>query len=322
MGLGATKALRDLVSAETFRDNTDPVAEEWAQGNVLTNLFVFFTIKFFLCLISISLPMPLGVYTPLMMLGAGMGRFVGESLAFSTYFSKIVVGGYAVVGAAAVAAGATQTLSTMVIIFEVTGQLTHIAPVMLATMVGYFISKKFTVSIYDAILLYRGLPYLPDLKHINYNQTARDLMKEVKWLALDATYSFASLRNIAQDDSCISLGILPVVSSHETGHIVGYIGTKDLELALERQEHEIATTHTLSLSLSGPQLCIEFGTPVPEYFAIHFPSILVTETTPFTEIHMLFINLRLQFVLVTNNSKLVGVVTRDGMLGILLENTV
>ena len=39
------------------------------------------------------------------MLGAAMGRFVGESLAFSLYFSKIIIGGYAVVGAAAMAAG-------------------------------------------------------------------------------------------------------------------------------------------------------------------------------------------------------------------------
>eukprot|EP00026_Physarum_polycephalum_P003274 Phypoly_transcript_03284.p1 GENE.Phypoly_transcript_03284~~Phypoly_transcript_03284.p1 ORF type:complete len:744 (+),score=94.14 Phypoly_transcript_03284:148-2379(+) len=321
MGLGATKALRDLVSADTFRNNTSPIAQQWEQGNVVSNLFTFFTIKFFLCLFSISLPIPLGLYTPLLMLGAGMGRFVGESLAYSGYFSNIIVGGYAVVGAAAMAAGATQTLSTMVIIFEVTGQLTHIAPVMLATMVAYFISKKFTVSIYDAILLYRGLPYLPDLKHINYTQTARELMKDVKWLALDVKYSFAALRAFSQDDTCAALGILPLVASEENGHIVGYIEIKALELALARQEHETSSSPTLSLFLSGPhKLCIDFGTPTVEHFDIHFPSILVTENTPFTEIHMLFINLRLQFVLVTNNSKLVGVVTRDGMLGILLEN--
>ena len=39
-------------------------------------------------------------------------------------------GGYAVVGAAAMAGAVTHTISTSVIVFELTGQITHILPVM------------------------------------------------------------------------------------------------------------------------------------------------------------------------------------------------
>ena len=39
-------------------------------------------------------------------------------------------GGYAVVGAAAMAGATTHTISTSVIVFELTGQITHILPVM------------------------------------------------------------------------------------------------------------------------------------------------------------------------------------------------
>ena len=42
----------------------------------------------------------------------------------------IAPGGYAVVGAAAMAGGVTHTISTSVIVFELTGQITHILPVM------------------------------------------------------------------------------------------------------------------------------------------------------------------------------------------------
>ena len=42
----------------------------------------------------------------------------------------IAPGGYAVVGAAALAGATTHTISTSVIVFELTGQITHILPVM------------------------------------------------------------------------------------------------------------------------------------------------------------------------------------------------
>ena len=66
--------------------------------------------------------------------GAAFGRVVGEMMDFA--FIKgingrlISPGGYAVVGAAAMAGGVTHTISTSVIVFELTGQITHILPVM------------------------------------------------------------------------------------------------------------------------------------------------------------------------------------------------
>ena len=40
------------------------------------------------------------------------------------------IGGYSIVGAAAFAGAVTHTISTSVIVFELTGQITHILPVM------------------------------------------------------------------------------------------------------------------------------------------------------------------------------------------------
>ena len=47
---------------------------------------------------------------------------------------QITAGGYAVVGAAAMAAGVTRTISTAVIVFELTGQLNHMLPVLVAVL--------------------------------------------------------------------------------------------------------------------------------------------------------------------------------------------
>jgi chloride channel 2 len=49
--------------------------------------------------------------------------------------SQILPAGYAVVGAAAYAAGVTHTLSSAVIVCEVTGQLTHLGPILVRALI-------------------------------------------------------------------------------------------------------------------------------------------------------------------------------------------
>lgn len=65
-------------------------------------------------------------------LGAAIGRLFGEvvQLCFPEGINDcaILPGGYAVVGAAAFAGGVTHTISTAIIVFEVTGQMIHILP--------------------------------------------------------------------------------------------------------------------------------------------------------------------------------------------------
>ena len=77
-------------------------------------------------------------------------------------------GGYAVVGAAALAAGVTHTISTSVIVFELTGQIVHIMPVMIAVLIANAVAQLLTPSIYDSIIQIKSLPYLPDLRKGRY----------------------------------------------------------------------------------------------------------------------------------------------------------
>lgn len=73
------------------------------------------------------------------------------------------IGGYAVVGAAAFSGAVTHTVSVGVIIFEMTGQITHIVPVMIAVLISNAIAALLQPSMYDSIILIKKLPYLPDL---------------------------------------------------------------------------------------------------------------------------------------------------------------
>eukprot|EP00911_Craspedida_sp_UC1_P002998 UC1_evm1s2189 len=64
----------------------------------------------------------------------------------------VVAGGYAVVGAAALAGSVTHTISTSIIVFELTGQIQHILPVMLAVLAANAVAQKLAPSIYDSII--------------------------------------------------------------------------------------------------------------------------------------------------------------------------
>lgn len=84
----------------------------------------------------------------------------------------IYSGGYAVVGAAAFAGAVTHSISVSVIAFEMTGQITHIIPVMVhlkfKSYIRFFFKKKktnngpkritFSLTILVLILYYYNLP--------------------------------------------------------------------------------------------------------------------------------------------------------------------
>lgn len=75
----------------------------------------------------------------------------------------MVPGGYATVGAAAFSGAVTHTISTSVIIFELTGQITYVIPILIAVLISNAVASLLAPSLYDSIILIKKLPYLPDL---------------------------------------------------------------------------------------------------------------------------------------------------------------
>jgi chloride channel 2 len=72
--------------------------------------------------------------------------------------------------------GATQTLSTAVIIFEITGQLRMLYPAVAAVVIAVQISRMLSVSVYDQMLKDKRLPYLAQLEPEKYAISAREVM--------------------------------------------------------------------------------------------------------------------------------------------------
>lgn len=54
-------------------------------------------------------------------------------------------------------------MSTAVIVFELTGQISHILPVMIAVILANAVAQSLQPSLYDSIIRIKKLPYLPEL---------------------------------------------------------------------------------------------------------------------------------------------------------------
>ena len=54
-------------------------------------------------------------------------------------------------------------MSTAVIVFELTGQIAHILPVMIAVILANAVAQSLQPSLYDSIIRIKKLPYLPEL---------------------------------------------------------------------------------------------------------------------------------------------------------------
>uniref|UniRef100_A0A3P9L965 Chloride channel protein 2 n=1 Tax=Oryzias latipes TaxID=8090 RepID=A0A3P9L965_ORYLA len=212
------------------------------QVNVFVTLVLFIVMKFWMSALATTLPVPCGAFMPVFVIGAAFGRLVGESMA--AWFPDgintdgtiypIVPGGYAVVGAAALSGAVTHTVSTAVIVFELTGQISHILPVMIAVILANAVAQSLQPSLYDSIIRIKKLPYLPELgwgHHEKYNIRVEDIMvRDVRYITLNCTYR--DLHNVLLSGN---LKTLALVETAESMILLGSIEHAQLQSLLSQQ---------------------------------------------------------------------------------------
>ncbi|CEF71263.1 Chloride channel protein 2 [Strongyloides ratti] len=177
--------------------------QSWQGKNLENNIFlvlVFYQVTFFfLSALASTIPVPSGIFMPVFVIGASFGRTIGEIMAL--YFPSgidghgdilIYPGVYAVVGAAAFCGGVTHTVSVAVIVFELTGQLIYILPVMIAVLIANATCAYLQPSIYDSIIQAKNLPYLPDIpstsSYFHGIMVQQFMVKNVAYLTQTCTY--------------------------------------------------------------------------------------------------------------------------------------
>uniref|UniRef100_A0A669Q952 Chloride voltage-gated channel 1 n=1 Tax=Phasianus colchicus TaxID=9054 RepID=A0A669Q952_PHACC len=209
--------------------------------SVFIIILLFFLMKFWMSVIATTMPIPCGGFMPVFVLGAAFGRLIGEIMAslfpdgilFDGIVYKILPGGYAVIGAAALTGAVSHTVSTAVICFELTGQISHILPMMVAVILANMVAQSLQPSLYDSIIQVKKLPYLPDLgwNHISkYNIFVEDIMvQDVKFVSSNCKYR--DLQTLLQSTT---VKTLPLVDSPETMILLGSVERSDLQALLQR----------------------------------------------------------------------------------------
>merc|ERR1719219_2793215 len=216
----------------------DPYTE-----SIFVSLTIYIITNFFLTILASTLPVPSGVLTPTFKIGAAFGRLVGEAMhvwfpdgvRYGDQISFILPGGYATVGAAAFSGAITHTISISVIVFELTGQITHAVPVLVAVLVSNAIATFLQPSCYDSIILIKKLPYLPDIVPSSsgaYNIFVESFMlSDVKYIWYGMSYS--QLRDVLRQGK--KLKGFPLVDNPEHMVLLGSIRRQELIAAIEKQ---------------------------------------------------------------------------------------
>lgn len=226
-----------------------------ANTGVIALLLVSALLGILLASFTFGLQIPAGIILPSMAIGGLYGRAVGLSVeVFQSAFPQLFIfsscepdvlcvtpGTYAIVGAASALAGTTRmTVSIVVIMFELTGALTYVLPIMIAVMISKWIGDAISPrGIYESWIHFKGYPFLdnrddngssiPDVPAAHVMTRIEDIT------AITATgHTIHSLRAMLQTHRFRGF---PVISASDSAAatdalLLGYISRTELLYAL------------------------------------------------------------------------------------------
>ncbi|KAL4918207.1 chloride channel [Aspergillus aurantiobrunneus] len=297
-------------------------------------LLVAAVLGFFLTTMTFGLDIPAGIILPSFAIGALYGRALGTAFkiwqdAYPGFFlfgnceqdiPCVTPGLYAIVGAASALGGATRmTVSIVAIMFELTGALTYVIPIMIAVMLSKWCGDIFGKrGIYESWIHLNEYPFLdhrddttpPDVPANTVMAKADDIT------ILTATgHTIGSLRNLLKATSYRGF---PVVTEASNPVLLGYISRNELSFALKKPT-----------SPTG----LEFSSTTQAFFA-HQPfadpmdildlrpwmdqtPITLNSGTTFLIVLRMFQRLGLRYVLFVNKGILQGLMTKKDVWSVV-----
>ncbi|POR37153.1 Chloride channel protein [Tolypocladium paradoxum] len=215
-----------------------------ASASTIVLLIFAAVLGFFLAAITFGLQIPAGIILPSMAIGALTGRAVGIIMEiwvsnhpkFFVFASCapdvpcITPGTYAIIGAAAALTGVTRmTVSIVVIMFELTGALTYVLPIMIAVMMSKWVGDAFSRrGIYESWIHFNEYPFLDNSEEmIIPDMPASQIMTRIEDLVVvTATgHTIASLNTILEMHPYRGF---PVISDPREAILLGYISRAEL----------------------------------------------------------------------------------------------
>jgi len=355
---GHVATISVITSVLLWMDNESSIDQIFSAENShfdSTKLFILFVQGFFLTGLSISSPIPCGLFTPIFIAGACLGRAYGD-LVPSIGQLEFDNGAFAVIGAAALCSAVTHTTSVAVIVFELTGQLKLMLPVLLGVLFSYATASIISVSMYDSFLKLKNLPFLPGLLDKSlYRKEAGDLMiprETYRFLTKNSTLGSIVylLRRINYEPKMI-----PVVDRYgklycsvQTSSLRKYLiktykreqdfMTQDAVNHLKLYFQGLSSMTAISMSrkenrdlkdivefLDGNDSDVNLFLSNPiewnddKNLRVDFAPFSIHKNLAMSKVHFLFIMLGLHTVYVTDDNKLIGILSKASFKKVVRE---
>ena len=219
-----------------------------ANAGVIVLLIEASAVGFLLASVSFGLQIPAGIILPSMAIGALYGRAIGiivqvwqgnhsEALIFAACepdIPCITPGTYAIIGAAAALAGVTRmTVSIVVIMFELTGALTYVLPIMIAVMISKWVGDAFgRRGIYETWIHFNEYPFLDNRDESTVPDVpVSHIMTQIQDLSV-LTATGHTIQSIHDTLIAQPYRGFPVVSDATKNILLGYISRTELIYAI------------------------------------------------------------------------------------------
>ncbi|XP_011945070.1 PREDICTED: chloride channel protein ClC-Ka isoform X8 [Cercocebus atys] len=244
-------------SSPPWPEELDPQHLWWEwyhpRFTIFGTLAFFLVMKFWMLILATTIPMPAGYFMPIFILvwpGAAIGRLLGEALAVAFpegivaggVTNPIMPGGYALAGAAAFSGAVTHTISTALLAFELTGQIVHALPVLMAVLAANAIAQSCQPSFYDGTIIVKKLPYLPRILGRNIGshcvRVEHFMNRSITTLAKDMP-----LEEVVKVVTSTDVAEYPLVESTESQILVGIVQRAQLVQALQAEPASWAPGH-------------------------------------------------------------------------------
>jgi H+/Cl- antiporter ClcA len=178
-------------------------------------LLLFIIQKFLFTALTLSCPVPGGIFTPTFAIGAVIGQlYVSMLIKILAFFGLTSIiqfrGVYSILGAAAMTASVTRTVSVAMIVLELNGHLSHAVPLMVCVICSYGISEWLKPCSFFEMLA--------DLGGLDAKVAAKGkiIIKDILEMRPDYTeFDYLSLAESTQDD------LINIVKKHGTKSSVG-----------------------------------------------------------------------------------------------------
>ena len=219
-----------------------------ASAGVIILLLEAAAVGCLLASVTFGLQIPAGIILPSMAIGALCGRAVGivvevwqgnhpNAFIFATCepdIPCITPGTYAIIGAAAALAGVTRmTVSIVVIMFELTGALTYVLPIMIAVMISKWVGDAFGKrGIYETWIHFKEYPFLDNRDDSPVPDVpVSQIMTQIEDLSVftATAHTIQSIHDILVSQPYRGF---PVVSDATRNILLGYISRTELMYAL------------------------------------------------------------------------------------------